>query len=272
MRSALFVLVSAATLSLTARADAAPVTMPAVMGFGEFAYGYAANDDHWLYDTDRINHAFALDAAAIANLPLSNQFNFEAEGRIYRVSNSADGNLSSLLAAYGHLFKRTDDGAIGGFGGIGSLSGATLQSAGGEAVAYWGKIDLLAQAGYVGLRTDHFDPDGWFARGAARLFLTPNTRLQADVQWSSVHADISEGFGYTALTVIGTAEHRFDAAPLSLFGSARWDRIDSDFGDPGDEFTVSVGLRAYFGGTLQDNDRHGAPFDLIPIRLADVTR
>jgi hypothetical protein len=54
--------------------------------------------------------------------------------------------------------------------------------------------------------------------------------------------------------------------PWSAFAAVRWDDLELLAGSTSHQnATLLLGIRGYFGtGTLLDNDRYGAPMDVLP--------
>jgi len=212
-----------------------------------------------------------VSAAGLANLPLGDMLNFEAEGRGTSASGGSDAySTYSDWGAYAHLYWRDPQRfAFGIFGGgsdltARSITHGALVLGGGEAQAYLGNFTLYAQgaAFQSTAKSGWLYFNGWLARGTVRFFATPNFKLQFDGQWAAINAALNT----TALTLIGSAEYRFSGTPWSVFSSVRWDQLAVQGGLQGTNTTVLVGVRGYFGagGTLLDNDRNGPPMNVLP--------
>jgi hypothetical protein len=207
-------------------------------------------------------------AGAYVNIPAPERWNVEVEARGNWVSSDSHGRGSDA-GAFVHLYWR-DPGrlAVGGFAGYSALTIFTNQhgrmwTAGGEVQAYLDNLTLYGQvAGFSSSASSgwlYFD--GFFIRGTARAFVRPNLRLQLDTQWSR----LNNTDRIDILTLMGTAEYRFQDCFLSAFASVRWDRADPVSNQRYDTTRFMLGIRGYFGsGSLLDNDRRGAPMDVIP--------
>jgi hypothetical protein len=247
-----------------AAVDAAPVAAPAIAGYGELGGGWTRLQAASGFSVDSLP-TYAI--GGVVNLPVANAWNLELEGRTFQVDPAATFSAFDT-GAFAHFYYRDPMRyALGGFAGHTDLNlyGMTgsMWTAGGEAQAYLGQLTLYGQAAAFNSTTSsgwlYFT--GYFARGTARYFATPNLRLEFDAQWA--HLDNSDHTD--ALTLIGTAEYRFSGSPFSAFATARFDQLDPALNQTYKTQTYLVGLRAYFGsGTLLDNDRRGAPMDVLP--------
>ena len=232
------------------------------MGFGELSLGWMSTD----FSTDSL---LAVSGGGYLNLPLAQQWNLEVEGRAYS-ANGTLGTNASDAGIFGHFYWREPEHfALGGFAGYTRLGlyGAQhgdMFTGGAEAQAYWGDVTVYGQAAAFtssAADTGWLYFNGYFVRGAARYFPTPNLRLQFDAQWATL-----DNTDHTnALSLVGTAEYRFSQWPLSGFASVRWDQMTPVVNRAGNNTTIMFGIRGYFGSdTLIGNDRNGAPMDVLP--------
>ncbi|MEJ0013678.1 MAG: hypothetical protein WDM94_13890 [Bauldia sp.] len=209
--------------------------------------------------------------AGEVNISLSERFNLEFEGRASTVGTTSPYAQAATVA---HAFWRDPQTfAFGAFGGFASLEMAPQRGnmflGGVEGQAYLGNLTLYAQAAAITASQNspgswlHFG--GYFARGAARYFVTPMTRLQFDAQWTS----FSNTDDWTnALILAGTVEHQFAATPFAGFANVRWDHLEHGGNRPLTATAVTFGIRAYFGaGSTLDNDRNGATMDVLPMPI-----
>jgi opacity protein-like surface antigen len=202
---------------------------------------------------------------------LSTQFDIEGEGTS-GLDNIGDGDSRVFGAVGAHLSWRNPGSLLGAFGGVAysnNLYDYTDFSSwfgGVEGQAYFGPLTLYGQLGYSASINgeDAFD-HVWFARAVARYFLTPNTKLQAEVGYAD-GAWAYEGDPAHIWTWGLGVEHRL-TGPLSL----TLDYVGYDSRNPTDDYwhtghQVTAGVKLYFGGkTLLENDRTGATLDLPKI-------
>jgi hypothetical protein len=247
-----------------------PVAMPVaslspmVMGYGEVGVGGTVLRGEFGFTSENLA---TYAAGAYVNFPFGRGWNIEAEGRGYWVD-WAGSYSASDVGTFFHLYRRDPERfSVGGFAGHTALSLYGMQgsmwTAGAEAQAYLEKLTLYGQAGGFNSSATagwlYFS--GFFVRGTARAFPAPNLRLQFDAQW----AVINNSDRTSALTLVGTAEYRFQNSPLSAFASVRWDRLSPAINQSYQTTRFLFGVRGYFGsGSLFDNDRRGAPMDVIP--------
>ncbi|MEJ0013679.1 MAG: hypothetical protein WDM94_13895 [Bauldia sp.] len=236
-----------------------------IIGYGDVgAGGQTLSDSNGNWGMPR----FAGDAAV--NIPISERFNLEFEawgdtqyGQYYYFGHAAAGTFV-------HAYARSEAGSFGAFGGytnleFGGYEHGDMFTGGVEGQGYFGNLTLYGQV--AGLTSKGRENDilltfnGWLARGTARYFATPDTRLQFDAQWMSLSLPTGHG---DVLSLVGTAEHRFAATPFSAFVSGRWDRVSHDpFNFSAAQ--VTFGARFYFGGNAFENDRSGATMDTLPM-------
>jgi hypothetical protein len=229
-------------------------------GYGELGAGWTTGDF-------TANGLATYSAGGFLNLPFAERWNIEIEGRGYSIDPNGYG--ASDMGGFAHLYWRdVDHFALGGFAGITQLGLYGMQgrmlTGGAEAQSYLGNLTLYGQAAaFSTSRIDNgwLDFDGYFVRGSARYFATPNLLLQADAQLAEF-----DGFDhFAALSLRGLAEYRFSGAPFAGFASVRWDQINPDVNRPYSSTTVMFGIRAYFGSdSIKANDRRGAPMDVMP--------
>ncbi len=241
---------------------------PIAMGYAELSFGWVNvdTDDIYLrFDDDDADSFNAISGAGYANIPFPNWWNFELEARGSSVYQPGDFTLASQVGGYGHIYWRDPSKwAAGVFGGYSNFSlfnsAANLWTLGAEALYFWNALTLYGQGGYIWLDTDSDDAAAVFVRAVARYFIQQNLRLQGDVQWTSL---VDGGLDADILTLVGTVEYRLSQVPLSGFASVRWDSMSGDFDV--DATTFLIGIRGYLGsGSLLDNDRNGAPLDVLP--------
>jgi hypothetical protein len=240
-------------------------TAAAIMGYGEVGIGVTTLRGEYGYTSDPMA---SYAAGAYVNFPLAERLNLEVEARGNWVNSDSNGRASDA-GAFLHLYWRDPQRlAVGGFAGYSGLTIYTNQhgrmwTAGAEVQAYLDNVTLYGQAAGVSSSASsgwlYFD--GFFIRGTARAFVMPNLRLQFDTQWSR----LNNTDRIDILTLIGTAEYRFQNHDLSAFASIRWDWADPVANQRYDTTRFLVGIRGYFGsGSLLENDRRGAPMDVIP--------
>src|SRR5258708_4453854 len=183
------------------------------MAYGELGAGITRLRGEFGFESDDLT---TYSAGAYINLTLAAGLNVQVEGRGYRVDWA--GNFSaSDTGAFAHVYWRDAERfAVGGFVGQTSLSLygmlGNMLTGGAEAQAYLGALTLYGQAAGFDSKASsgwlYFN--GYFLRGAARFFATPNLRLQFDAQWARIENSDSTD----ALSLVGTAEYRLTGTPL----------------------------------------------------------
>lgn len=221
---------------------------PAVMGYVGLYGGFAS------FDSDTVG-VFAFDGAA--NIPFGHLWNLQLEGRGQVLTE--DGAGIANLAGFAHVYRRDPNShALGFYGGYEHFNFADAWVLGVEGQAYFNAVTLYGQLAAVHVESGPFSETGLLARGAIRYFVTPNFKLQGDIQYVGIDS-------VDTLTLAGTLEYRFDNSPISLFGTVR----HTDFDGVGDVTAGLIGVRAYLGGsgTLFDQDRNGATMDTLSAGL-----
>jgi hypothetical protein len=173
------------------------------------------------------------------------------------------------VATFLHANRRTDTHLLGLFGGFAmsndySFEGWTGNFVGGlEGQAYLGNITLYGQVGVFKhiFSYEDYDTLFWFGNLEGRFFLTPNTKLAANVGFATGRIDT--GDSYSLVNFGAEIEQKFGMSPVSLF--ARYDGVV--YGGYNDN-TVKGGVRLMLNQpTLLDQDRKGATLkvDMAPI-------
>jgi hypothetical protein len=140
-----------------------------------------------------------------------------------------------------------------------------------EAQAYWNQFTLYGQLGLIGRASGIADDqlkNGWFIRGEARYFATPNDKFS--VEGGYIRGPGETGSGETKAANWGaTYEHRF-GNPLSLFISYQGFWFDDSpvcRAGVATENMVLAGFKLYLNeGTLAYNDRNGATWNMPKLR------
>lgn len=242
-------------------------------------YGQAVWQDYWsdyyspykgIGGASRINWAFAPGMSA--QFDLAGQFAADAYYAEY-----------STFSLYGaaHLNKRTDTHLLGIFGGVSGTSDYegyygwdTSLFGGVEGQLYNGPFTLYAQIGWIGQIAGYYGPTynpsytfGYlFGQVEARYFITPNTKLAANLGFVSGAVWGYYG-GQTTVSYGAEIEHRLASNPFSFFG--RVQGFNSTYTGM-NVYRVTAGLRLNFGSSsLFDQDRNGATLkvmeDLAPV-------
>jgi hypothetical protein len=244
-----------------------PVPAPTWSGvLGLYGGGGQIEDDD---DPYRI---FGLHGAA--NVPLGNH-NLQFGG-VGEMGIETDSDTYGGAGLEAHLYRR---GVSHAYGVLGSVlfnqedDDWNIHGVAGAEAAFYpgsGNLTLVGQGGYIfGIDSEGNDGigHGWFARGVAQFFLTPNRKLQGEVAYLT-GSESDDGDHVNLLAVGAEVEHKF-ASPLSLFAS--WDGVWGNNTTDDDTYTSHTflaGVRVYFGqDTLLSNNRSGASWD-----TPDITR
>lgn len=305
-----------AALTVTAGAADMPVKAPRVVdpvpqlsGYVEL-YGGAGRtkfentfcDPGCFSDAFRVND-WSLGGAGRATYwwarSYSIQLDAQGEGTSHKFTGGNAFNRSSshsyLIGAHAN-WRDPSLGLIGVFGGAGDATSLFTNSSirhglvGLEAQAYWGPLTLYGQGGYsatLGQVSSGFldSFQAWFARGTARVYATPNFRLEGTVFYAKGDIDFVPavvGFSTDIETWLwrGKAEYKFATAPFSVFAYYEGSQTTSDRITPGATATTKVtdqrimgGIRLYINeNTLQWNDRNGTTLDIIaPFSVPSTT-
>jgi hypothetical protein len=227
------------------------------------------------------------------------QLDAQGEGTSHKFTGGGFFNRSSshsyLIGGHAN-WRDPSRGLIGVFGGAGDATSMFTTSSirhglvGLEAQAYWGPLTLYGQVGYDStlgqLSSGFLDSfQAWFARGTARVYATPNFRLEGTVFYAKGDIDFVP-------TVIGVSndfetwlwrakgEYKFATAPFSVFAYYEGSQTTSDRNNTTTltttKFTdqrVMGGIRLYINeNTLQWNDRNGTTLDIIaPFSVPSTT-
>lgn len=202
-----------------------------------------------------------------------------------QATSNDDDDRSDLFLYSGQIgthltFREVSQGLIGGFGGFGMANGdsssASYVFAGGEAMGYFDAFNLYAQAGWFDSESNDAGYDlglnnAWFARGVARWFIIPESRLQGEFSWASGDygyledtANVLEwGVRYDWLwsdvPVVGSL-----VGAMPIYIAYRGNYAEGDYDDSEVwSNTFMIGTTYRFGGpNLKEFERVGAPLDL----------
>jgi hypothetical protein len=218
-----------------------------------------------------------VEGAARASIPLGSNasFQFDLDGMhgITAREQSGDDALQGFFFTSAHLTLRGSSiGALGILGSYGQAYGGDSDNAqvwfgGGEAQLYLGPVTLYAQGGYMqaddGSEGDVITNAYW-ARAAARVFFTPNARLQLE----AAYTEGEENDDFDEDVIRGYAAGlRFDHAPgggpVSYFIGYQGSFIENEDNDAQlADHTGLVGIGLRLGAeNLRDEDRRGATLD-----------
>jgi hypothetical protein len=187
--------------------------------------------------------------------------------------NNGEDNLQTYFITGLHVARRDPArGALGVFGAVGSSNGGAEENAtfflgGLEAQKYLGNMTLYGQAGYFNA-DDETEGDvmtkAWFVRGVVRYFFDPNSRLQVEL----AHARGEELVGTEKIKTLNWGirfDRQIDQRPISWFAAYDGLRVEDD-NESVTDHRFRLGLAFRFGtGSLLENDRRGATFDLPDI-------
>jgi len=224
------------------------------------------------------------------SLPLGDMLSVQMDGDLEYTTNSFDDENSDDTFKhsfqFGAHFSARDPsrGLIGIFGAAGFGTGddssddgnKSFFAVGGEAQAYFGDKTLYVQGGFI----DSTDDEGaendalnnaFFVRGVARWFLTPDSRLQAEVSYVDGDRDNRDGDPNEGETIIewgGRYDWVLPGLPLIGDTPVYVGYRGAYFENGADlaeytEHTVMVGTVYHFGGSnRQEFDRTGATLNL----------
>lgn len=133
----------------------------------------------------------------------------------------SDGFGSSTFALTGHLYNRGMGGALGVKVDVENLVPIMAYTAGLEGQLFMGNLTLGAELN--GGTYTLCDCTGMQARGLARLYLNPNTRLQFDAAWWG-----GDFWSNNPWSVAASISQRMAGTPFNLGAQLRYDDINYD--------------------------------------------
>ena len=263
----------------------APVaTIPPISGYIGLYGGWERDRQPDGFDTSNIG-VFGGEGRVNVwfNSAWSGQLDVEAEGTGH-FKNREDGRLYGLIG--GHLtYRNPQTWAMGLFGGIVDDNqthgfGTNIHGLiGYESQYYLGNFTLYTQSGYLGVidsnknSANEYQNRLLFSRLVARYFVTPTTKLQAEIGYGSGSYHHASRDKDSILNWGALIETQF-SGPWSGFleyaGSATHNKFE---GGREREDLFLAGLKLYFNQqTLQSNNNTGATFDMPRfIRALSIT-
>jgi hypothetical protein len=235
---------------------------------------------------------FASGGQGLLSLPLADNLSIQSDIK-YQYNSTAfenPGSAGTINHRYSyqgavHLsFRDPSTGLIGAFGGMGTSNlggtelnglGALNDSArtnahfvGGEAQVYLENITLYAQGGFVDFNSDDNDglSDGAFVRGVFRWFVTPDSRVQLEAQYTNADYFFDFQGDVEAFSVGGRYDFTLGDVPL-IGDTALFVAYQGTFRDnciyeaDADDHTIMIGAAYSFSGDLLTVDRRGATLD-----------
>ena len=220
------------------------------------------------------------------SLPLGDMLSVQMDGDLEYTSNSFDEDGSDDTFKHSFQFgvhfsaRDPSRGLIGVFGATGLGTGEDsdadhkkfVRAVGGEVQGYFGDKTLYLQGGYIDSDDDEGAEgdalhDAFFVRGVGRWFLTPDSRLQAEVSYVDGDRD-SDSEGETIIEWGGRYDWVLPGLPLIGDTPVYVGYRGAHFENGADlaeytEHTVMVGTVYHFGGSnRQEFDRTGATLNL----------
>ena len=266
-----------------------PVSQLFIAGAVERWTGVTFRDFGTNYHKDVDDWAIQSAANGRLSLPLGTNLSIQSDASLeyteFAFNNDFNPGLDYTYHGAGHLSLRDPGfGLIGAFGGIGTTSSDVNYTsrqdfgfAGGEVQGYFGDFTLYAQGGYIDLFEGYELVDnGFFGRGVARWFVTPDSRFQVE----GAYAQFDRDHDFDEINIwqwgarydfVWSGIPLIDTLPLFV-GYRGVYREACDFPtDDGNatDHTLMIGTNFFFGGggsaTLKDQDRYGATLDTPPI-------
>jgi hypothetical protein len=228
------------------------------------------------------NNLLAYGADARLRLDLAELISVQAEASVDDTDkNVGFGFYQGGWQAAGHLnWTDGEAGLLGVFGGIGSgvsqangadgPDGNDFSLAGVEGQIYFDSATLYLQAGYFNARNEFFANDAfhdaWFGRTVGRYFLSPETRLQAEVSYAHGKQD----GGDLNMDIVGwgaRVDHQLfeNVALFAAYDGGYYANKDVVGSDDGSyvEHLVRSGISISLGQPdLLTTDRHGPNLDM----------
>jgi hypothetical protein len=242
-------------------------------------YGNESGD----FEPDEGTDQFISGLSGRLSLPLSANLALQMDGEFeYSTTALWEGSQDDLFTRShllgGHLSWRDPNvGLIGGFAAFGGALHdedevqADYVAAGGEAQFYVDAATFYVQGGYLdGGQDDDYLNDAFFGRGVVRYFVTPNSRLQAQVAYAEGDVD-DDDIGNLRIVEWGV---RYDTmipgVPIlgdaNVFVAYRGADFEKDGDDPGGftDHTIMGGFVHRFGGaTARQQDLVGVTLDFL---------
>ena len=307
VKQTLLAVSSLAVMTITAGAADMPAKaprpdpLPQVSGYVELYGGWArtkqafAECDPGCTSGGSTANGWALGGAGRATWWWATNYSIQldAQGEGTSHKHTFTGGGFSRVSSHSYLigghanWRDPGRGLIGIFGGAGdatNFSGTSVRHGliGAEGQLYWGPVTLYAQGGYnttLGqISSGFFDSiQAWFVRGTARVYATPNFRLEgtvlyADGDYNFVSTVVGRSTDFQTWLWRAKGEYKFAGAPFSVFAAYEGSRTTFDlFAAPASTRTDRVtdhrimgGIRLYLNeNTLQWNDRNGTTLDII---------
>ncbi|HZO46402.1 MAG TPA: hypothetical protein VFB68_10945 [Xanthobacteraceae bacterium] len=218
------------------------------------------------------------------------QLDAQGEGTSYKFNNGPNNFIRASAHSYligGHAnWRDPSRGLIGIFGGAGDATNYLNFSSvrhgliGAEGQLYWGPVTLYGQGGYQStlgsLSSFNLDSiQAWFVRGTARVYATPNFRIEGTVLYADGDVDFAgpaapvNSVDFETWLWRAKAEYKFTTSPFSIFAVYEGSRTTADrvFATGTTRVTdnrILGGIRLYLNeNTLQWNDRNGTTLDII---------
>ena len=258
-------------------ADFQPVPERSISGVLDIFGSYWQSNSEGFDSTDEQDR-FMMGGEALADIPFNENWSLQLDigGETtpdydYIDDLSSDGEHFASVYLGGHLnYREVDRYLIGAFAGWGQSFAydddvSNFLVIGAEAQYYMNNLTLYGQLGFMDGNNedeDTFD-DGIFGRAVARFFVSPNTKLQAEISYLSGEADGDDS------DVLGwglEAEHQVSSwSDSGVSGYVAYSGLSAeDDGDEADEHRFLVGIRIAMnsGTTLLEKDRTGATLDL----------
>ncbi|HUQ38032.1 MAG TPA: hypothetical protein VM144_16805 [Aestuariivirga sp.] len=253
---------------------APPAESPFSAVFEGWAGGYFLSGENGNFEPDDKSF-FALGGAGRARLNLSDIIAVQIDGETDYVDGGKKSNDTYEDGVQGglHLSLYNDSGLVGLMGAIGDVNtdneSANFWLIGAEGQMYFDQTTLYLQAGYLDSKSND-DPDdafnnAFFVRGVGRYFLSPQTRMQAEVSgaWGDEDSDKQnmEVYGWGL-----RADHQL-IDMLSMFVGYQGAYYDNCCDDDDDghyvDHQVRVGISLLLGRPdLLSVDRTGPTLDL----------
>ncbi len=269
---------------------------------GYMFYGSESGDTGFSEDDSQ----FVSGVLGRLSLPLGDNLSLQMDGELeYSTTSIVDSPQDDLFQnSYvlgGHLSWRDPQsglfGAFASFGGGnhdddadagngGQASDSTNRwdyyAVGGEAQLYLDDLTFYVQGGYIDGATtpeDEIDNDAlrdaFFGRGIVRWFMTPESRVQAEVAYVDGDVDTDDNpvsemtileWGVRYDTVIPGLPILGDSNVFAAYRGAHYEKDSGDGPDDDAEFmdhVIMVGFTHRFGAmSIMDQDRYGATLDL----------
>lgn len=255
-----------------------PPAEEAVSPFSAHAEGWIG---YWFVDGEKENvvpdedEGFLYGVSGKARLDLFSGLSVQGDLSYEDVDeNDGDDYYQGSWLGGGHLsWSNSDSGLLGVFGGTGSADSDEQETdfwfIGGEGQLYLENWTLYGQAGYFDGEVDEGEPDdavhnAWFGRAVGRYFVSPHSRVQAEIAYLSGDQDADDD-DMEIVSWGARFDHQFweGIGVFAAYDGGYYESNDEGLAGAYYDHVVRAGLSIAFGRSdLLEADRSGPNLDM----------